>query len=250
MSADLASHGVLVAAVFGLAGAVKGVVGLGLPTVSLGLLTLAVGLPEAIALMLVPSFVTNVWQGMSGGALAPILGRIWPLLLAAAVGTVATAGAISVHDPRTLTALLRFVLVVYALAALIMPPFRVPEDWEAWSGPLVGTVNGILTGLTGSFVVPATMYLQALGLSRDMLVQSMGLVYAVSTIALLLALAAHDVFEARHGVASTLAVIPALGGMIAGQRLRARLSEAVFRRVFLLSVLGLGAYLGVGSTLH
>ena len=54
-----------VAAVFFLAGAVKGVIGLGLPTVSLALLTLALDLPTAMALLLVPSFVTNLWQGLS-----------------------------------------------------------------------------------------------------------------------------------------------------------------------------------------
>ncbi len=41
-----------------LAGGVKGVIGLGLPTVSLALLTVTVGLQPAMALLLVPSFVT------------------------------------------------------------------------------------------------------------------------------------------------------------------------------------------------
>ena len=44
---------------FLLAGAVKGVIGLGLPSVSLALLTVAIDLPSAMALMLVPSFVTK-----------------------------------------------------------------------------------------------------------------------------------------------------------------------------------------------
>ena len=56
----------VVAAVFVLAGTVKGVIGLGLPTVALGLLAASVGLERAMALMLVPSFVTNVWQAVAG----------------------------------------------------------------------------------------------------------------------------------------------------------------------------------------
>ena len=74
-----------VAAVFFLAGAVKGVIGLGLPTVSLALLTLALDLPTAMALLLVPSFVTNLWQGLVGGHLGPLLRRLWPFLTLAAV---------------------------------------------------------------------------------------------------------------------------------------------------------------------
>ena len=58
---------ILVTLTFLLAGTVKGVIGMALPTVSLGILAATLGLKEAIVLMLVPSFVTNVWQGVIGG---------------------------------------------------------------------------------------------------------------------------------------------------------------------------------------
>ena len=52
---------------FCIAGFVKGMVGLGLPTVSLGLLSLFVDLPTAMALLVMPSLVTNIWQAIAGG---------------------------------------------------------------------------------------------------------------------------------------------------------------------------------------
>lgn len=55
------STALLVAATFVVAGTVKGVIGLGLPTVTLALLTALFDLPSATALLLVPSFITNVW---------------------------------------------------------------------------------------------------------------------------------------------------------------------------------------------
>jgi hypothetical protein len=55
---------------------VKGVAGFGLPTVGLGLCVLSRPLPEAMALMLLPTIATNVWQAVAGGApardLAPV----------------------------------------------------------------------------------------------------------------------------------------------------------------------------------
>ncbi len=78
---------VIVCATFLFAGGVKGVVGLGLPTISLALLAASVGLREAIALMLVPALVTNLWQGLTGGAFVALLRRLWPMLLAACLGT-------------------------------------------------------------------------------------------------------------------------------------------------------------------
>ena len=62
---------------FLLAGTVKGVIGLGLPTVSLAILTVAFDLPQAMALLLVPSFVTNLWQAMVGGHARELIARLW-----------------------------------------------------------------------------------------------------------------------------------------------------------------------------
>ena len=58
---------IVVGGTFFIAGAVKGVIGLGLPTVSLGLLTVALDLQTAMALLVVPSLVTNLWQSAVGG---------------------------------------------------------------------------------------------------------------------------------------------------------------------------------------
>jgi hypothetical protein len=58
---------IVVSGAFLIAGAVKGVIGLGLPTVSLGLLTVALDLQTAMALLVVPSLVTNLWQSVVGG---------------------------------------------------------------------------------------------------------------------------------------------------------------------------------------
>lgn len=76
---DVASL-LVVAGTFLIAGSVKGVIGLGLPPVSLALLTVALDLPTAMALMLIPSFVTNIWQSMVGGNARAILVRLWPFL--------------------------------------------------------------------------------------------------------------------------------------------------------------------------
>jgi uncharacterized protein len=59
----------VVAAAFSLAGLVKGVTGLGLPTVGMGVLTLAMPAAQAAALLVVPAFITNAWQMISGPGL-------------------------------------------------------------------------------------------------------------------------------------------------------------------------------------
>lgn len=162
---------------FLLAGAVKGVIGLGLPTVSLGLLTAALDLPTAMALLLVPSFVTNLWQALVGGNAIEILRRIWPFLLMASATVWIGARALTSVDLALLSALLGFLLVAYAVISLGGIRLAINPQQEVWVGPLIGTANGVLTGMTGSFVVPGVMFLQAIGLPRDRLIQAMGMLF-------------------------------------------------------------------------
>jgi uncharacterized membrane protein YfcA len=237
----------IVAATFLLAGAVKGVIGLGLPTVSLALLTVALGLPEAMALLIVPSLVTNVWQAVVGGHGAAVLRRVWPFLLTAGATVWLGAGALTRVDLGWLSALLGLLLIVYAGLGLAGRHFTISPRVERWAGPLLGAANGVLTGMTGSFVVPGVMFLQALGLPRDGLIQAMGMLFTVSTLALALALGGNGLLTAELGALSAAALPPAIAGMAAGQRIRKRLPERRFRRVFFVSLLILGGYIIVSA---
>ena len=109
------------------AGLVKGVAGFGLPTLGIGLLVLSRPLPEAMALMLLPTIATNVWQAVAGGALRATLRRLRWFLLAAAAGTLLAAGNISKANAAVLTGLLGALLVVSSSLALLGPRWPVPS---------------------------------------------------------------------------------------------------------------------------
>lgn len=236
----------VIAAIFLLAGAVKGVIGLGLPTVSLALLTVAVDLHSAIALMLVPSLVTNLWQALAGGNASAIVRRLWPFLVMASVTIWFGAAALTRVDPLWLSALLGCLLIVYASAGLAKRPFVIGPRHEVWAGVLLGATNGVLTGMTGSFVVPGVPFLQAIGLSRDMLIQAMGILFCISTLILALAMQKNGLLTAELGGISTISLLPAILGMWIGQNMRQKLSESLFRRIFFLSLLILGLYIVAG----
>ncbi|MGD1876666.1 MAG: sulfite exporter TauE/SafE family protein [Kiloniellaceae bacterium] len=229
-----------IAGVFLLAGFVKGVVGFGLPTVSLALLAVAFGLPQAMALMLVPAFVSNIWQAVAGGGAAPVLRRIWPFLLASAATIFIGALALTRVDVRWLSALLGVVLVIYAAVGLAGLRLSLTARQEAWAGPLIGAANGVLTGMTGSYVVPGVLFLQGIGLPRDQLIQAMGMLFLVSTVALGMALGGNAMLDRELALLSAAALAPTLIGMALGRSLRRRLPEAVFRRVFFAALLALG----------
>jgi uncharacterized membrane protein YfcA len=237
----------IIAATFLLAGLVKGVIGLGLPTVSLGLLVATFDLTTAMALLIMPSLLTNLWQAFSGGGFRKLLHRLWPFLLMAGLTVWFGSSALTKIDLWILSMLLGGLLVAYALLSLSGFKFVIKDIYEPWVGILLGIVNGILTGMTGSFAIPGIMYLQGIALTRDQLVQAMGLLFSVSTIALAIALQRHNFLTGEISLVSAIAVLPALLGMWFGKRLRQKLSEQGFRRVFFVSILLLGVYIIVKS---
>lgn len=228
---------------FALAGLVKGVTGMGLPTVAMGALGAFMSPVSAAALLIVPSFVTNIWQLVTGPNLRPLIRRLWPMMIAIVAGTLAGAALLTGGDTRGTTTGLGVALIVYALYSLFARQLSVPQRWEPWLAPLIGLTTGLITGGTGVFVIPAVPYLQALNLSKDDLIQALGLSFTVSTLALAGGLALHGAFDSGNLLMSGLLVVPALTGMAAGTWLRGRISPALFRKGFLVCLALLGAEL-------
>lgn len=225
------------------AGLVKGVTGMGLPTVAMGALGAIMPPVAAAALLVVPSFVTNVWQLVTGPDVRGLVHRLWPMMIAIVAGTLAGASLLTGGDTRLTTAALGFALLAYALYTLFASQLSVPPRWERFLSPLTGLTTGVITGGTGVFVIPAVPYLQALCFSREDLIQALGLSFTVSTIALAAGLALHGAFNIGNLWQSALLVIPALIGMAAGTWLRQRISPPLFRKGFLICLGLLGAEL-------
>lgn len=232
---------VLVAASFFLAGLVKGISGMGLPTVAMGLLGALISPLAAASLLVVPSLVTNLWQLLAGPGLLALWARLFPMMLGIVAGTLAGASVLAGGDTQAATGALGAALVAYAGYTLVARQLRVPERMEPWLSPAVGAATGLVTGATGVFVIPAVPYLQALGLSKDDLVQALGLSFTVSTLALATGLLLRGAYSPDDAGLSVLAVLPALLGMWVGARVRRSISPEAFRRWFLAFLLVLGA---------
>jgi uncharacterized protein len=236
-----------IAGIFILAGFVKGVVGLGLPAIAMGLLALVMPPADAASILILPTVATNIWQMAAGPSLKPIITRLWPTLLGVICGTLAGAGWLV--EGHYGTALLGIALALYALSGLASIHLTVSARTETWLGPIVGVTTGLVAAATGVFAMPAVIYLQAIGIEKEDLVQALGLSFTVSSLALAVNLASVSALNLSLGPASIGALAVACIGMWLGQILRLRLQPATFRLIFLLGLLALGLYLVARSVL-
>ncbi|MDP9153094.1 MAG: sulfite exporter TauE/SafE family protein [Pseudomonadota bacterium] len=235
----------IIALTFFFAGGVKGVTGMGLPTVAMGILGVVMSPVSAASLLIIPSFVTNFWQLFTGPDFVSLIKRLWLMMLGIVVGTIAGSSLLTSASTRWTGVGLGAALVFYAVHSLLAKPLSVPARKERWLSPVIGLMTGVITGGTGVFVIPAVPYLQALGLSKDDLIQALGLSFTISTIALTAGLARGGAFHPGNIALSTVAVVPALLGMWGGTAIRKHISITTFRRWFLILLVVLGLELVV-----
>lgn len=238
---------VFIAAVFALAGLAKGVIGLGLPTISMGLLAIVMTPLQAAAILVLPSFLTNIWQMTAGPFLRSSIRRLWPMLIGLCLGTWASAGLMTGNHAQDNDLFLGVALIAYAGTGFRSTRFTIGGHREPWLGPAVGVVTGIITAATGVFVIPAVPYLQALELEKEEFVQALGLAFTVSTIALAANLLFAGALTFATATPTLVALAAACAGMWVGQALRLRLSAVVFRRCFFIGLLLIGTYLVASS---
>lgn len=233
----------LITATFLLGGIVKGMTGLGFPIVVLTMLATTIGLKEAMGLLIVPGVVTNIWQALAGGAFIPILKRIWTLLVTSVAGIWAGVQILATADTTLLVGLLGTLLFVYSAISLARPQIPPPKNKESLLSPLMGAAGGFMFGLTGSYMIPAVLYIQALGMTRDNFVQALGMAFCLVMAALGLFMSRSAILPMDVVILSVGALVPTAVGMLLGQRVRHKLSEEKFRKVFFIALCFAGLYM-------
>ena len=239
-----------IAAAFLLAGFIKGVIGLGLPTVSMGLLAVAMPPGQALAIVIVPAIVTNIWQTFVGPYLRDIIARLWPLMVSTVVGIWLNAGMLTGPYARYGTIVLGLLLVIYAIVGLSKFSFKVARSDEKWVGGIVGLVTGVVSAATGVQVVPSMPFMQAIGMEKDELVQALGVFFTVATVALAFNLTSAGLLDAATALPGAVAMACAFAGMFIGQAVRSRMRPEAFRRWFLIAMILLGLYLAGSAIYH
>jgi uncharacterized protein len=232
-----------IAAVFLLAGFVKGVVGLGLPTVSMGLLAATMAPSHALAIVIVPAVITNIWQTFVGSYLLDIMRRLWPLLAGTALGIWLNAGSLTGPYAHYLPIALGILLVIYAVLGLSRVMFQVARRNEKWVGGMVGVTTGLISAATGVQVIPSMPFLQAIGMEKDELVQALGVFFTVATLSLTINLTASGLLTAATALPGGIALACSFAGMFIGQALRTRMPADAFRYWFLIAMIFLGLYI-------
>jgi len=227
-----------------LAGVIKGATGLGYASCALPLLVLSIGLRPAMAIVLVPAIATNVAVAVTTGHFSELVRRFAPLYLAMVPGLGLGLGILLwIGSSSVAASVLGGVIIGYAVLSLWGPRMVLsPQSARLLQIP-TGFANGVLTGLTGSQVMPLFPYMMALDLDPNRLVQAINLAVLFASILLACGLLATSIMTSPLLMASVVAIIPALLGVEIGRRLRPLIPPDKFRTCVLAILLIMGLLL-------
>lgn len=223
-----------------LAGFVKGTIGIGLPTAAISLMAMLGSTREAIALVIVPMVLLNVWQIHRSGDIVATWRR-FRLLALVMSGGIAVVALLAVAVPAALITLsLGIVITLFALTSLVQRVPALPARYDRPAQWAAGASAGVMGGLAGVWAPPIVIYLSAIRLDKEAFVRASGLLLLLGSVVLAASYAANGLLDARQAFTGLLLVMPALAGFALGERMRRRLGGEAFRRTVLLFFLVMG----------
>jgi len=123
---------VLIAAVaiYLLAGLVKGTIGIGLPTAGISLTAQITDARTAIALVIIPMLLTNVWQVWRSRTNIDRAIQYWPLAITMAVGIVAFSVVAPKISIGLVTLMLGVTVLVFSIVSLVREIPALPTKFD------------------------------------------------------------------------------------------------------------------------
>lgn len=218
------------------AGMVKGVTGFALPMVMISGIGSFLPPETALAALILPTLVTNVWQAVRQGlgAAAASARTHWRYLAMVLICLVISAQFVTRLPASALFLILGIPVVVFAVLQLVGWRPKIDPSRRRAAELGIGAFAGGIGGLSGVWGPPTVLYLTALDIAKVEHVRVQGVVYSSGAIMLALAHMNSGVLNGERLWFSALLVLPAMIGLAGGFAIQDRLDQERFRWAILI----------------
>ena len=231
----------VIAVAAGIGGFAKGVTGIGLPIIAIAITVNYFEPRTALAIIVVPIVVTNLWQSLRSDDLLAPLRRFWLMIVCFLITLLTFARVMAGLDTQMMFGVLGIVVTLFALSSLWRPRAQpLSPKTERWLGPVDGILGGILGGLTTIWGPPMMMFFVLLKLDKDEWVRTVGFVWSTGAIPLAYAYWQNGVLNEETLPLSLYACIPGLIGIVIGEMVRKHINQEAFRKTMLIVLFVIG----------
>lgn len=224
---------------------IKGAVGFAMPMILISGLGSLMAPELALAGLMIPTLVTNLWQGLRQGLHAALEAlrdhRVYIIVVLVMIAL--SAQLVSALPDRVMFLAIGVPIMAFSLMQLAGWRLRITAAWRRIAEVGVALGAGFVGGLSGVWGPPTVIYLTALDIPKQESVRVQGVVYGVGAVVLALAHVRSGVLTPETGAFSAVVCLPALLGMALGLRLQDRMDQDRFRRITLFVLVLAGANL-------
>ena len=214
-------------------GLVKGTAGVGLPMTALGILTFFTDPRTAFAVTLVPIFLANIIQLRRVGGVREAIPRYLPYLVCMMVGIPITLTLTADASEQLLLGVLGAVILVFVTLNVTRWAPSIPDRHDRAAQIAFGAASGVFGGLAAIWLPPMLIYLGARRVQKDEFVRATGLLLFAGSVPLFGGYIREGFLTGPLALLSVALLVPTTIGLLAGERLRRRLSESAFRKFIL-----------------
>lgn len=215
-----------------LSGLIHGALGLGFPMVATPIIAIFLDVRLAILVTLLPTATVNLASLRGRPDYLQVLRRFAPLVLFSLLGALLGARLIAVSDPAPFRLLLAALIALFLWATYAG---RLPREWlSRW--PLLSMIGfGLLAGLSGGttnvMVAVLLIYFLTLQVERATLVPAMNTCFLVGKLSQIAIFWLSGLFGWALLLQSVPFALLALGSLLLGERLGARVDADIYRKI-------------------
>lgn len=217
-------------------GVVKGMVGFAMPLIMISGLGSVIAPDLALAGVILPTLLSNLWQALRQGAGAALgsLRAFRIFLISGAVMLALSAQFVRVIPSATMFVLIGVPIVAFTSLQLLGWRPRIAPSARRRVELMAGLAAGAMGGFSGTWGPPTVLFLTALDTPKVDQVRIQGVLYALGSVVLLLAHLGSGVIRAETLPFALAMCVPCLAGMWLGLRLQDRTPQHLFQRATLL----------------
>ncbi|MGF1500591.1 MAG: sulfite exporter TauE/SafE family protein [Paracoccaceae bacterium] len=222
-------------------GLVKGVLGFGLPLITMSILPFFAPLDLALAINILVQPVSNLGQLFGSGVARETMRRFWVFVPTLGIGVAAGTAFLSGLSPETLLLCIGAMVMAFSVVQLTGARIAIPARHETAGGAVTGLLAGVAGALTTVNGPLFILYLVGCEVDRTVFRATLAYLFIVSAVFIAGGFASIGILTTERVGIAAVCLAPIFAGMWLGNRMGRRLPQALFRRLVLVALFGIGA---------
>ncbi len=220
-----------------IAGIVKGIVGFALPMILITGLSNFIPIDQALASLILPTIITNFIQSLtiSKSSFYKTIINYKVFLFFSSIFLIIGSQLYFVFSTESIMGFIGIILFTYTFSQIL--GFQLKFTNNRFLTMIIGSINGILGGISGIWGPLTVSYLMSLKIEKNEQIKVQGIMYSLGSILLLICHLYSGIFN-TYTFSISLALVPlCIVGLFIGSIIRNKIKQTTFKTFTLIMIL-------------